>query len=354
MADYPVSLVHTKVTSVETDLSAPLNPDFLAASGYQSFNAKSSFQSYRDSTIERCKAEYQQVEYVYELAPDKTKHGRVNLLRECRTGAFFAVNSDDRSVRVMSNHCSLRWCPMCSSAKQYFVTDSVTDLLHRMKHPKMITLTLRHTSAPLADQIKQLYESFKRLRKMKPFAKKVTGGVWFFQIKITERTHEWHPHLHMLVDGDYIAQRYLGELWKKASYGSYIVFIKPVKDLQKSAEYVARYAVKPAFLSYYSLSEGVQIITALHGRRICGTWGVGRGTCLSIPKVEKNGNWYRVGNYRTIVELKGVDDHADMILSAWRSDMPLPPGIDMDHIEKCQAVPKPHPPPAAYLPGFYN
>lgn len=354
MLDQLTSLVHSKVTSIKKPLLPPVNLLSKSWPIVPASPAKPPFRSYRDVSIERCKAEYQQVEYIYELAPDDTKHGRVNLLRDCRQGAYFAVNSETRAVRIISNHCSLRWCPMCSSAKSFFVTESVTELIHGMKHPKMITLTLKHTSSPLADQIEHLYASFRRLRKMKPIEKKITGGVWFFQIKKTKQTNEWHPHLHMLVDGEYIAQRYLSNLWRKASYGSYVVFIKPVKDPQKSAEYVARYAVKPAYLVYYSLQDGVEIVTALHGRRICGTWGVGRGCCLTVPTVETEGSWYRVGGFRTIMELQDCDVFAKAILSAWRNGDRLTPGVDMSHIENCEAVQNPHPPPAKYQHTFFD
>lgn len=354
MNDQTPSLVHTQVTSDRNGDHVPVNPDLSKAPDNFSSPTKPAFKSYRDISIERCSAEYQQVEYLYELAADDTKHGRVNLLRDCRQGAHFAVNSETRAVRIISNHCSLRWCPMCSSTKGHFVTEAVTELIHRMKHPKMITFTLKHTSAPLAEQIEHLYTSFRRLRKMKSIKKKITGGVWFFQIKLIKSTGEWHPHLHMLVDGEYIAQRYLSELWRKASYGSYIVFIKPVKNPEKVAEYVARYAVKPAYLAYYSLEHGVEIIQALHSRRICGTWGIGRGTCLSIPHGETEGDWYRVGNYRTIIELGSNDQSAKLILSAWKNNEPLPPGIDMQHIENCNYVANPHPPPAPYQHTFFD
>jgi len=349
-----LSLVHSLVTSVKNNLLPPINPDFSCLPGKSNSPAKPAFRSYREISIERHKAEYQQVAYVYELAPDTTKHGRLALLNDCRQGAYFAVNSENRSVRIISNHCSLRWCPMCSASKGFFVTKSVTELLHRMKHPKLITLTLKHTSSPLAKQIEHLYSSFKRLRKMKPIKQKIAGGVWFFQVKRTKSTDEWHPHLHLLVDGEYIAQRYLSELWRKASYGSFVVDIRPVKDKAKTAEYVARYAVKPAMLSNYSLEHGVEIVKALHGRRICGTWGIGRGCCLSIPKAETEGSWYRVGNYRTVIELQNEDEYARLIISAWKNNEQLPPKVDMSHVENCGSVANPHAPPAVYQHTFFD
>jgi len=55
-----------------------------------------------------------------------------------------------------------------------------------------------------------------------------------------------------------------------------------------------------------------------------------------------------------VIELKDCDVNASMILTAWKTDIPLPPKIDMQHVEKVGSVPNPHPPPKQYDATFFD
>ena len=46
----------------------------------------------------------------------------------------------------------------------------------------------------------------------------------------------WHPHLHILLDGEYIEQGKMSDLWDLVTYGSPIVYIKAVHDPDMAEE----------------------------------------------------------------------------------------------------------------------
>lgn len=63
-------------------------------------------------------------------------------------------------------------------------------------------------------------------------------------------------HIHALVYGPYIPKTKLVETWKKMTGDSYIVDIRPVRELKGAAWYVLKYIVKPPQVdSYDALAE---------------------------------------------------------------------------------------------------
>jgi hypothetical protein len=109
--------------------------------------------------------------------------------------------------------------------------------------PKFITLTLKHSPAPLSHQISTLYGCFRKLRKTKLLTKTVRGGIWFFQVKQSAADYLWHPHLHIVVDSPYIPKHQLSRAWLSITKTSQIVDIRQITN---------RYQVdKPRQLGHY-------------------------------------------------------------------------------------------------------
>jgi len=169
--------------------------------------------------------------------------------------------------------------------------------LKQTKHPKFITLTLKSCDKPLEAQVENLYESFRRLRRKNWLARALTGGVWFFQFTYNHKTDQFHPHVHCLVDGDYLPHSKLKRAWLDITSDSYIVDIRRVNDHEKAAAYVARYATAPADLRKVTVPRGAQAIIALSGRRIVGSFGSARGIPLAPRKPDEPSKWKRVANY---------------------------------------------------------
>lgn len=300
--------------------------------------------SYGESLRHSCYPAYLAAERVYSQLDEGKDRQRTWRLRYCRGMAWFYRHIETGEVRVGSNACHLRWCPVCSQSRRNYIAHSVAEWLGIASHPKFLTLTLKHTEAPLDFQVQQLYSFFRELRRRKEFKRCVTGGIWFFQIKKSKTDNLWHPHLHCIITGFYLQQRKLSQMWSQITYGSHIVDIRSIRDPQAAANDAARYAASPGSLVDLSHSDGCELVEAMNGRRICGTWGTGRVVSLRPAKQTDKDKWENIGSWDIILNTRESDPNARTILNAWKDKKPLEAGIDCCPIHDIDNIPHGVPP----------
>lgn len=259
---------------------------------------------------------------------------RADRLRSCRQNAWFTRHNVTGEVRVAASACSLRWCPVCGNARRNYMTHSIADWLAEADHPKMITLTLKHTRAPLDHQITHLYNFFRNLRRRRDFKTAVHGGIWFFQIKKSKTDGLWHPHIHALVTGLYLARRRLSRMWCEVTYGSVVSEIRAVCNPKSAANDAARYATSPGNLIDVPPDDAIALVEALHRRRICGTWGSGRGISLRPKMTDPKGTWQPIGSWSVVFSLYDSNADARAIVLSWKTGVTLPEGISCNRIDE--------------------
>ncbi|MBA7680742.1 hypothetical protein ES703_89063 [subsurface metagenome] len=230
---------------------------------------------------------------------------------------------------MRSKHCGLRWCPMCAASRQAWIAGECERWFAQVDKPRLVTLTLRHTDAPLANQVKDLYDYFRKFRKRKFFSDRTKGGVWFFHIKKSQKDHRWHPHLHCLIDSDFLEHKRISELWRKITGGSHVVHIKTVTNPTNSVKHAARYSAEPCNLGEHTAIDALEVFYALHGRRICGTWGTARMISFRPKAREDSKSWHEVGSWQTVYHMKDNDDDAAAIWKAYCLEKPLEVGHSM-------------------------
>ncbi len=240
--------------------------------------------SYRDTLALEFPSKMSAVEAMYSGIDERDNKNYFIRLVNCRSLAMFQRNEETGKVRVTSEHCGLRWCPLCAKSRQGRIMNEVSSWFEHVRRPVLLTLTLRHTTAPLKHQVYHLYKDFKKLRNRKLFKKNSQGGIWFFHIKRSKSDGLWHPHLHCLMDSDYIVRQQLSDLWCKITKGSHVVHLKTVENPRNSVSHAARYAAEPCDVSEMSTEDGLEVFYAMHGKRLCGTWGTGRTMDLRKPK----------------------------------------------------------------------
>lgn len=192
-----------------------------------------------------------------------------------------------------------------------------------VKTPKFLTITIKHTDQPLGEQLTSLYSNWQRLRQLKVITKKCRGGIWFFQLCFNPKHNEWHPHLHCIIDSDYISHNYLSRQWLRLTGDSKVLDIRTVRDPKDVAAYVARYAARPAQLENLSAKRCIELVTSMHGKRMCGVWGSARGLSLRPHKLADADKWQRVGSYTTVLNTAAFDPASKAILDAYRLNRPL-------------------------------
>lgn len=307
-SDGPSSTTEQPPYSVHTEEST--NPD----------GSQVPYTAYRRH---RVKDEWPHTLALYQHIDHLDGRSRSENLVNCGKFAFFTRNKQSGHVRVASSKCGLRWCPCCAESRAGFIAMNLTDRFTSLKYPKFLTLTLKHSADSLTDQINRLYDAFKSLRKRKSFKTAVNGGIWFFQIKLTDVKKQWHPHLHCIVTGKFIPQCQIKRLWLECTGDSSIVDIRMVRDPAKVAEYVSRYAARPCKLNDKTLTEQMDLFEAMHQRKICGTWGDCSEIKLCPSKKINRDEWENLGSWSTVWNFAKFDHNAQRIITAWQSHKPL-------------------------------
>ena len=252
----------------------------------------------------------------------------------CRTTSFFIRNTRTGKVRVRTNACRLRWCPLCGRNKSKSQAIATREWAQKAQNLKLLTLTLRHSRAGLSHQIKHLYKSFQAFRKHPKIAKTFIGAVWFFQIKTSTSDNLWHPHIHAVIDSPYISQHLLSRIWLKITKTSTIVDIRAVYDFRIALKYIARYAARPTQLKTLTRPQRTELFTALHGRRMAGTWGSAHAISLS-PKAEKDvKGWEPLGSWESIKDTHGTSPIAREIWRAYTAGVPYHGPALQPHLAK--------------------
>jgi len=207
---------------------------------------------------------------------------RISRFRSCGDAAWvFRSNTDPSKVKVCSDSCRDRWCRACQRDRSRIIAGNLRDRLQGVS-VKLVTLTLRHKFQPLRFQIDRLLESFRTLRKKPLWADSIEGGVAFVEVTYNADTNRWHPHLHVLCVGSWLAQSALSSTWDQITGGSFVVDVRTVKDLDQVAAYVVKYATKPMnALLYRHPLKLVEAMRALQGRHLCLTFGTFRGWKLT-------------------------------------------------------------------------
>lgn len=226
---------------------------------------------------------------------------RLDRFANCGSGCYIDRNLETDKLRTVANYCHDRFCLPCATARARLAADVVA--CHCAgRRVRFLTLTLKHQPLPLATTIDRLFRSFTALRHRQDWIAHVTGGVAFLEIKPALDGSGWHPHLHVLIEGDFWDQRDIARAWHEITGDSFIVDIRQVKSAPEVAAYVAKYASKPGCKELYDHPAALaEAVIALKGRRLMTTFGAWRALKLQPEKPADDGPWKRLGLLSTIV-----------------------------------------------------
>lgn len=238
------------------------------------------------------------------LSGSKSEVKRAYKLQSCCAVPMVVCSSDSR-VGLCVYSCRDRLCPRCSAGRSIAVARKVSAAIGCMSAPRQIELTVRHKNASLSHEIDRLMAAFRKLRKSSLWRSAVRSGVAVLEVTINEQTRCWHPHLHLVVDGDFIPQALLAKAWEDATGDSEVVWIQAVHDRDRAALYVAKYLAKSVRPSTLSSFEMRAYARALRGRRML--FGFGQRQSISRTLAVENKESREV---RPVVSLQRLMDAA--------------------------------------------
>ena len=319
------SVLHECMTDVEKELCDVLNAsrDTSLLEPPETTPPNAFDGTYRSKFMAGKEKEYlATLEAYLEIYRDKP-NTHVGAIRECRTHATFQRDSTTGDVKIFGDSCRDRWCVMCCAQKQAYAKDQAAMYIKSLTAPRFLTLTLKNNESSLKHQVTFLQQSFSKLRNRAYWKKNVTGGIWFLEVKRGKNSEQWHPHLHILLDGNYMEQGRLSALWELVTFGSPIIYITRISDVDHAAFYVAKYSAKPAVLKNMPLSDRMETIEALFRKRLCGTFGTAKCVTLTPPKIETDTEWDYIGHHDDVVRKAEKDPAARAILVAYNNYEPL-------------------------------
>lgn len=168
----------------------------------------------------------------------------------CGNDAWVEHDQASGRYRVVAPGCHYRWCPRCGRLLQRRVKDRLRRWTGagdggRGAGWKLATFTLRHSGAPLREQLQFLTAAYRRLRQTRLWLGNVDCAAALIQITYNVDADQWHPHLHVLCLSRFIPHERLKRAWSKATRGSTVVDIRKVRSVHACCEYVASYITRP-------------------------------------------------------------------------------------------------------------
>lgn len=180
---------------------------------------------------------------------------------------------EGKGIIAAMQRCRDRLCPLCGWHRGKWCAVKAAEIVRGFNSPRFITLTTRGNDKPLLLRLRHLFCSFRELRKRREWNEWVKGGIYALEVTWNQKTMCWHPHLHILVDGEFIPQQQLKKIWLEITRDSLIVDVRSVRDREKAATYIASYVAKPANVHNWPASKICEYAIALKGARMLQCFG---------------------------------------------------------------------------------
>lgn len=209
----------------------------------------------------------------------------------CAANVHLFYNAVTGSVRNFTFACKARLCPYCGSRRSKHVAAQMIPLVQAMKRPRHLVLTVKSKPGDLRDLVKDLVGWFAKLRRTPFWKQNVYAGVYTIEITINERTGLWHPHVHIIFEGQYMPQAKLRTLWHDITNGSEIVWIEEAYSKDGLVRELCKYIGKPQKSEHWTDAQLVEYALAVRGMRMVQTFGKRKPKAITDdnPADEKRG-----------------------------------------------------------------
>lgn len=208
---------------------------------------------------------------------DETANRIARKLSACCRSPSLHANDDDTDIKLVEQRCKSRICPRCTQFRTWRLIARMMPIVKTADAPRFLTLTVKHNHKPLAEQITDMTRAFGKLRRMKLWKQKVTGGLYTIEIKWSPRSNAWHPHVHAIIDGQFFPHAQLKSAWQNVTDGSSIVDIRKISSRRNAVTYVAKYAAKAAETNNIPADRLPEWAASMHGLRMAQTFGTMHG-----------------------------------------------------------------------------
>lgn len=134
--------------------------------------------------------------------------------------------------------CGHRACGRCAAIQRWRKVQKLWPLVKTFKHPRFLTLTFKNRHRLSVEWRREQFAIFRKFLKNREVAKRLGGGVWCWEVTYNQVTKMWHPHFHLIFDGEYIPKAQLKGLWHQLTGDSFILKIQEIipKELREQMD----------------------------------------------------------------------------------------------------------------------
>lgn len=221
---------------------------------------------------------------------------------DCGTRCKVLQHADDPTrYKITCNRCHDRFCLPCMQDRARLIVANLEAQLPYEK-TRFMTLTLKHSKEPLQAQLDRLIGGFSTLRRWGFWQAAVTGGVAFLELKLSKFDGCWHPHLHVLLRGNYVPKELISDAWLQITGDSHIIDIRMVKSPDHLYSYLTKYVTKGWDTGMYRSPPLLEeAMNALHGRKLLIAFGSFAHVKLLLPPTAES--WVELGTLHEVIQL---------------------------------------------------
>lgn len=266
---------------------------------------------------------------VFSANPDKSIRKRAGRIDGCQKSHMFIEggHEENTKVQLLPYKCNQRFCPSCMRDKSAEYSSRVMEYFDQLPHHRFVALRMKFMTLTvqnirqetLAENTDNIIKAFRQLRRESPTWKaKVKGYIWNYEVTWNRISATWHPHIHVLYDGEYWSGKSLSHEWSryverrrlyadnmnscnvikcyKKEHGKKTELHK-VYELKSAIAEVTKYTLKP----FKSKAAGKKVILelalALHNKRLHGMGGA-----FWIKPNQDEPYWYNHGGVINAIE----------------------------------------------------
>lgn len=212
---------------------------------------------------------------------------RVARFRQCGKYAWVSRDVETGRLFLRGESCKMRICPACRKRIQARSAERVLDFMNARPDAKwqFQTFTLKHSRSTLPDQLTRLVRCFRRLRQRKLWRDAVPSG--YAVVEVTyhpidsvapggrlREFSEWHPHLHVVAQTEWIDWGKLRKAWLEVTGDSDNIDCQLVQSPAHAAHYVSKYIGKPPHIDLRrEPRKALEYYRSLQGRRLLMPFG---------------------------------------------------------------------------------
>lgn len=317
------------VESVEIPLdggpsSSSVHPDETTSqprdSLYESFR-HSSFRKQRTAVEEALRVVHPPTPLTEQIG--ETRETPLDRFRRCGSRAWLLKSKEDTPrYRLGMDRCRHRYCPACARERGLLIAANIRTKLPRVQL-RFLTLTIKTDNLSLPDALAKLSKSWQSLRRRKCWTNYVQGGLAVLEIGWRPTSNRWHPHLHVLWQGEYFPHSELRASWLASTGDSWVCDVRKVHDLDHAAKYLTKYLTKSLAKEVWSDPDRLlEAITATRHRKLISTFGTWSKLRLLDP-LDDDTEWVTVCPVADLLRAisRGDKRAVEIGLSLWKRSL---------------------------------